>query len=167
MGKNAALVVAIIVAVAALVLALRAHYALHVHKARYRWGDHDLELARKDSLSRSHLTVTGKVQEHLASLFPGFCAEFNARDARFLGSPVDFVVFDGLDAGEVSRVVFVEVKTGRSGLSQRERLVREAVEAGRVEWRLLRLPGEAALGSQPRDPPLLDGRARGALEGEA
>jgi predicted Holliday junction resolvase-like endonuclease len=141
MGQSAVLLAAggALVALVALVLALRAHYALHAYKARYRWTDEDLDLARRDSLSRSHLTVSGKVQEHLAPLFPEFASEFNARDARFLGSPVDFVVFDGLDAGEVARVVFVEVKSGRSGLSARERLVREAVEAGRVEWRLLRL----------------------------
>jgi predicted Holliday junction resolvase-like endonuclease len=145
MGKSAAWVAAA-VALVALVVAVRAHYALHAYKALYRWTDQDLDLARKDSLSRSHLTVSGRVQEHLAPLFPGFVAEFNPRDARFLGSPVDFVVFDGLDAGEVGRVVFVEVKSGKGGLTSRERLVREAVEAGRVEWRLLRLAGEVGPG---------------------
>jgi len=159
MGKSAALVsVALAAAVVALVLALRAYYALHAYRARYRWSDEDLALARKDSLSRSHLTVSGKVQEHLAPLLPGFVDEFNPRDARFLGSPVDFVVFDGLDAGEVARVVFVEVKSGRSGLSARERLVREAVEAGRVEWRLLRVAGEAGPG--PPEQPVLPVGAR-------
>jgi predicted Holliday junction resolvase-like endonuclease len=44
------------------------------------------------------------------------------------------VVFDGLCEGHVKRVVFVEIKTGTSSLSGRERLVRAAVHAGRVEW---------------------------------
>jgi len=151
MGTTAVLVVGALFVLVGVALVMKAHYELRAHKARYRWTDEDLETARKDSLSRSHLTVSGKVQEHLAPLFPGFCAEFNPRDARFLGSPVDFVVFDGLDAGDVARVVFVEVKTGRSALSPRERRVREAVEAGRVEWRLLRLGAEAAgaIGPQP------------------
>ena len=57
-------------------------------------------------------------------------------DARFLGSPVDFVVFAGLrETDEVSEIVFVEVKTGRSKLSRREQSVRQAVEEGRVSWR--------------------------------
>jgi predicted Holliday junction resolvase-like endonuclease len=38
----------------------------------------------------------------------------------------------------VRRVVFVEVKTRGAKLSPRERLVREAIEAGRVEWLELR-----------------------------
>ena len=54
-----------------------------------------------------------EVQEHLAPLFPAFLSQFNPKDARFLGTPLDFIVFDGLDEGEVRRVVFVEVKTGR------------------------------------------------------
>jgi hypothetical protein len=65
---------------------------------------------------------------------------FNPRDARFLGSPIDFIVFNGLDDGEECReVVLVEVKTGTSPLSKRERQVRDAVEAGRVSYRLIRL----------------------------
>ena len=63
---------------------------------------------------------------------PGF--PLNPREARFLGSPVDFVVFDGLETGTVRQVVFVEVKTGGAGLSERERLVRDAVRGRRVDW---------------------------------
>ena len=50
------------------------------------------------------------------------------------------LVFDGMDAGEYQRVVFVEVKTGKASLSTRERGVRDAIEAGHVEYQLLRLP---------------------------
>ena len=140
------LVLAVAVAVLAWVVAVRARLELRVHRAQYRHTPDDLLAARRDSLARSHAVVTGKVSEHLSPLFPAFAEQFEARDARFLGSPVDFVVFDGLDRGEVERVVFVEVKTGGSALSSRERRVRDAVEAGRVEWQVLRLPGPVAGG---------------------
>jgi predicted Holliday junction resolvase-like endonuclease len=87
---------------------------------------------RRDAVLRSEAVTTGKISEQLLPFFPEF--RFNPRDARFLGAPVDFVVFDGLAEGAVRRVVFVEVKTGGGRLSARERLVREAVEAGRVGW---------------------------------
>jgi predicted Holliday junction resolvase-like endonuclease len=74
--------------------------------------------------------VSGKVQEHLAPLFPACLSQFNPKDARFLGTPLDFVVFDGLDEGEVRRIVFVEVMTGRAGLLSREGRCREVIEAG-------------------------------------
>jgi len=53
-------------------------------------------------------------------------------------------VFDGLsedDSTEVRQVVFVEVKTGKTSLSKRERRVRDAIVAGRVSYQSLRLPG--------------------------
>jgi predicted Holliday junction resolvase-like endonuclease len=64
---------------------------------------------------------------------------FVARDARFLGSPVDFVVFDGLSESAVRRVVFVEVKTGDARVSVREQGIRDAVNRGAVEWMELRV----------------------------
>jgi predicted Holliday junction resolvase-like endonuclease len=87
---------------------------------------------RRRFIRQSRAVTTGKVIEQLAPHLPGF--PLNPRDARFLGSPVDFVVFDGLEEGAVRRVVFVEVKTGGAALSGRERLVREAVRERRVEW---------------------------------
>lgn len=88
---------------------------------------------REDTLRRSQSVIAGKATEHLAPLLPGF--EFDPRDARFLGSPIDFIVFDGLSEGEIQEIVFIEVKTGPwAALSTRERLVRDAVEAGRVRF---------------------------------
>ncbi|MGE0442893.1 MAG: Holliday junction resolvase-like protein [Gemmatimonadales bacterium] len=104
------------------------------------WRATAVRRIRQDAIRRSQAVLAGQVHEQLVPHLPGF--EFNPRDARFLGSPVDFVVFDGLAAGEVTRVVFLEIKTGRSRLSRREQQVREAVRSRRVEWRELRLePG--------------------------
>jgi predicted Holliday junction resolvase-like endonuclease len=90
---------------------------------------------RGDAVQRSLAVTAGKVHEQLIPYLPGF--SFNPKDARFLGSPVDFVVFDGLAEGNVRRVVFLEVKTGSSALSQRERQVRNVIDAREVEWELL------------------------------
>lgn len=141
----AALALLAVVVLVAAVVVVRARTELRWYRQDHPYGEADVVAARADSLARSQSVVRGKVKEHLAPLLPEFAAEFEGRDARFLGSPVDFVVFDGLDEGEVRRVVFVEVKTGTSGLSRRERLVRDAVEDGRVEWRVLRLDGDSAV----------------------
>jgi predicted Holliday junction resolvase-like endonuclease len=92
---------------------------------------------RADAVARSLAVTVGKVSEQLVPYLPGF--SYNPKDARFLGSPVDFVVFDGLDAGAVRRVVFLEVKTGAAALSVRERQVRDAIESGRIAWDELRV----------------------------
>jgi predicted Holliday junction resolvase-like endonuclease len=54
---------------------------------------------------------------------------------------VDLVVFDGLAEERLRRVVLVEVKAGNAGLTSHERLIRDAVRDGRVEWLELRLRG--------------------------
>src|SRR2546429_9143383 len=103
-------------------------------KARYTAG------IRKNAVERSLAVTAGKVHEQLIPYLPEF--GFNPKDARFLGSPVDLVVFDGLADGAVRRVVFLEVKTGSSGgapLNARERQVRDVIEARQVAWAELRL----------------------------
>jgi predicted Holliday junction resolvase-like endonuclease len=125
-----AVTLALALAIAGLLLALAATLAFLRWKARYT------EQIRADAIRQSRAVTTGKVAEQLVPHFPHF--PFNPREARFLGSPVDYVVFQGLEEGEVRSIVFVEVKTGAAGLSGRERLVREAVRLRRVEWLELR-----------------------------
>ncbi len=92
---------------------------------------------RENAVQRSLAVTAGKVHEQLVPYLPEF--GFNPKDARFLGSPVDLIVFDGLAAGEVRRVVFLEVKTGGAALTARERQVRAVIEAREVAWAELRL----------------------------
>jgi predicted Holliday junction resolvase-like endonuclease len=87
---------------------------------------------RKDAIDKSQSVTMGKMTEHMVPYLPGF--GFNPTDARFIGSPIDLVVFDGLSDGDVKKIVFVEIKTGVSTLSTRERIVRDAVIAGKIEW---------------------------------
>ncbi len=87
---------------------------------------------RKDAIDKSQSVTLGKMTEHLVPYLPGFA--FNPRDVRFIGSPIDLIVFDGLSEGDVRKVVFIEIKTGVSTLSTRERIVRDAVCAGKIEW---------------------------------
>lgn len=96
------------------------------------WRSRYLKKIRQDSVKQSQAVISGKVYEQLLPYLPEF--PFNPKDVRFLGSPVDLVVFDGLDRGMLERVVFVEVKTGQAQLTPRERQVREVVRAGKVEW---------------------------------
>jgi predicted Holliday junction resolvase-like endonuclease len=91
---------------------------------------------RADAVQRSRAVTVGNFTQHIVPYLPEF--DFDPRDVRFLGSPIDFVVFDGLAEGMVKRIVLVEVKTGGSVLSARERSVRAAARAGRIEWREFR-----------------------------
>jgi predicted Holliday junction resolvase-like endonuclease len=102
------------------------------------WAMAEEERIRKDAVVKSEAVIRGKISEHLAPYFPAF--SYDARDARFLGTPVDFVVFQGLSSGSLEQIVFVEVKTGKRGsLSSREQQVRECVGKKRVAYEVLHL----------------------------
>lgn len=99
------------------------------------WKHEQEKLIRQDAVMRSQAVTLGKVTEHLVPYLPNF--DYNPKDVRFIGSPVDFVIFDGLndeEENQIRNVVFVEIKTGVSALSRRERLVRDAIRDGRVRW---------------------------------
>jgi predicted Holliday junction resolvase-like endonuclease len=95
-----------------------------------------LRQARSNAIQQSRAVTRGQMYEQFVPHLPDF--DFNPKDARFLGQPVDFVVFDGLDEGDLRRIVFVEVKTGESKLTTRERSIRDAIREGRIAWREVR-----------------------------
>src|SRR5262245_28234699 len=95
---------------------------------------------RQDAIDRSRSVIIGKVTEHLTPWLPSF--PFNPKDARFIGSPIDMIIFDGADEEELRRIVFLEIKTNASGLSGRQRRIRDVIKAGKVEWQELRIPTE-------------------------
>jgi len=98
------------------------------------------ELAiRADAIRRSQSVIMGKVTEHIVPYMPDF--PFNAKDVRFVGTPIDLIVFDGLYDDDLQRIIFVEVKTGPSAsLSKREREIRSAIRAGKVEFLEIKVP---------------------------
>lgn len=100
------------------------------------WRMQEGERIRRDAIRRSREVIHGKVTEHLIPYFPAF--SWNPSDARFLGSPIDFVVFDGLSENDVKEIIFIEVKSGnRKVLSSRERSVARCVESGKVSFQIL------------------------------
>jgi predicted Holliday junction resolvase-like endonuclease len=105
-------------------------------------ADHDRRLrqARDESVRLSRSALLGNAVEQIVPIAPAFCDRFSPSDARFLGSPVDYVIFDGLHRGRVDRVVFLEVKSGtRASLNRNEREVRRAIDEQRVEFEILAL----------------------------
>lgn len=127
-------------------LAVRAQIA--AIEARYRselerWKLEAAKDIRKDSVNRSRFTLKGKIAEQMAPMLPAF--EHQPADARFIGSPVDYVIFDGLsgvadEKGSAIRIVFMDVKHGGAGLTRTQQVIKKAVEEGRVSWETLRVP---------------------------
>ena len=111
-------------------------------RLKLRWRD-DLKAACDRSVNLSRSTLKGQIGEQLAPLLPGFC--YAASDARFLGDPIDYVVFNGYtelkdgSGSEELEVVILDIKQGRSRLSPTQRAVAAAVRAGRVRFEVVRI----------------------------
>ena len=94
---------------------------------------------RSDAVKRSRAVIGGQFAEQLAPFLPDFPC--NPGDAYFLGKPVDYVAFPGSAENlPVEEVLFIEIKSGTSSLSEREKQIRAAVQKGNVRYVEYRIP---------------------------
>jgi len=105
-----------------------------------RWQT-EIEKARKEAITQSRAVLGGKFVEQLAPYLPEF--KYDPTEARFIGSPIDLIVFPGLATGNPQEIVIIEVKTGKSShLTPEERKIRQLIEDGMVRWELIQQPSE-------------------------
>ena len=103
-----------------------------------------IQAARQDSTDRSRAVLKGRMAEQVAPMLPGF--DYWPADARFLGSPIDYVIFDGysrvrdkITNGDGLEVVILDIKRGKARLSHSQRQIARAVEEGRVRFEIVRI----------------------------
>lgn len=95
-----------------------------------------LKASRKDAIMQSRAVLGGQFTEQLIPYLPDF--KYDPTEARFIGSPIDFLVFPGLSGDRPTEIVFLEIKTGKTGrLTDREKKIRELVVEGKVRWELI------------------------------
>lgn len=95
---------------------------------------------RQDAIMKSRAVLGGHFSENLAPFLPNF--PFLPNECRFIGKPIDFIVFKGMDEKQIEEVVFVEVKSGKASLSQQEKNLKETIKNKRVRWEEYRIPEE-------------------------
>jgi len=83
------------------------------------------------SQKKSSEVRLGHIAETLAPFLDQF--EFEPEECCFLGKPIDYVSF-----GE-EEITFIEVKSGQSQLSTKQRKIRDQVKAGKVSWKEVRI----------------------------
>ena len=99
-----------------------------------RWIQEKEKQIRLDAIKRSRATLGGKFGEQLAPYLPDFA--YDPTEVRFIGSPIDFIVFPGLSQDDPREIVLLEVKSRGSKLSKREKRIRELVREKRIRWEL-------------------------------
>lgn len=105
--------------------------------ARKRF-EKDLPVIRQEAIEKSRQVLAGQFSEQLAPYLPDF--PYKPTEARFVGKPIDFIVFKGLDEKATEEIIFVEVKSGKAKTSPTEKKLKETVEAKKVRWEEYRIP---------------------------
>ena len=100
--------------------------------------------AQERSVNTSRAVLKGKMAEQFAPILPEF--RYLPSDAKFLGDPVDYVVFDGYTdfrdgdgTAEDIEVILLDIKSGGARLSKGQQAIAQAVQAGRVRFETLRI----------------------------
>ncbi len=135
----------LITAIVYIALRMRLRHRISQVEAEFRalWAEQESSV-RKDAAQRSRHVLKGKIAEHMVPLFVDIFP-FEPSDARFIGAPIDYLIFDGYTAAKDLKsddpitVVLADIKTGNASLNRTERMIKEAVEAGRVRWETIRV----------------------------
>jgi predicted Holliday junction resolvase-like endonuclease len=134
---DAAITLLILVLLLGIAIAYYIGYKIGAFRRDRFWAG-EISLHRKDAIKKSRAVLGGQFSEQVAPFLPDF--PFSPTECRFLGRPVDFLVFKGADEKDINEVVFVEVKSGKSKLSSSEKKLRETIEKKRVRWQEYHVP---------------------------
>ena len=111
-----------------------------------KWQESELQLwqvekerVQREAIAQSRAVLGGKFTEQLAPYLPEF--KYDPTEARFIGSPIDLIVFPGLASGDPQEIVIMEIKSGKSRqLTPQQRKIRQLIEDGMVRWELIEKP---------------------------
>ncbi|MCX6710891.1 MAG: hypothetical protein NTZ02_02265 [Candidatus Woesearchaeota archaeon] len=103
------------------------------------WKLNRLPMVVKERLKTSRAVLGGQFSEQLAPYLPDF--KYSPTECRFMGKPIDFIVFKGMDNDSIEQVIFVEVKSGKGkSLNRREKTLKDAIESKKVSWEKYEIP---------------------------
>jgi len=100
-------------------------YKLGMYKKEVEWKD-KLQKLRLDIADKQRAGIKGKVTEMFAPYLKDF--PYKASECKFLGDPIDYVVFEGLDERDIKGIHFLDVKADSSELKKHQRQIRDIIE---------------------------------------
>ncbi len=95
---------------------------------------------RREIADKQRAGIKGKLSEVFAPFLEGF--PFKASECKFIGDPIDYLVFEGLDDRDVKGVHLVEVKSGSAKLSKHQKQIKDVIDelnSGKVTFREFRV----------------------------
>lgn len=97
----------------------------------------DHKKIRSEAVRGSRGAITGEIYEKILPSLPNF--PYAPKDMVFVGKGVDYIIFDGLNEGNLREVIFLELKSGKSRLNANEKKIQSALAARRVRFAEMRI----------------------------
>ncbi len=103
------------------------------------------EIKKQKGRAASAHTTKGQILEKWCPFLehPEIDPDWEAKNWAFMGQPIDYIIFDWRQNKEINvadgRVIMLDVKSGKSQLTTKQRRIRDLIQAGKVEWRTIRL----------------------------
>ena len=97
-----------------------------------KWKTKEEKAIREDAYQRSRAVSFGKTIEHYVPFMEDF--PINPGDVRFFGNPIDYIAFTDMGSKKKCAIHFVEVKSGKSQLNNRQKNIKNAILEGKVHW---------------------------------
>lgn len=114
----------ILLAISAIILTYLS-YKIGQYKKELQWQRKLLSL-RRDIADKQRAGIKGKLAETFAPFLPGF--PFKPSECKFIGDPIDYLVFEGLDEKNIKGVHLVEVKDSNSKLSKHQKQIKDLLD---------------------------------------
>lgn len=89
--------------------------------------DKELLLSQK----KSSEVRLGQISEQLAPMLEGF--KYDPKKAHFIGNPIDYIIF------EEDEIVILEVKSGESRMTKKQRDIRDMINNGKVRFETMQI----------------------------
>jgi len=99
--------------------------------------DRRIKDERRHAIKQSKAVNLWHISEQIAPLLPEF--PYHIKDMVFIGKWFDYLVLDWLSDGDLRKIVFVEIKTGRSSQNRNERMIQSIIHSKQVSYELIKI----------------------------
>lgn len=112
--------------------------------------DYRIKKERESAINASRRVLKGQLAELMFPWIQQNLTGYALGDMLFIGKLVDYIIVDGYteakdEDGDIRKVIFIDIKTGNAKLTKHQEKLKEAIEAGRVEWKTITITDNGKL----------------------
>ncbi len=96
-----------------------------------------VKIERRDAIKQSKAVSLWHISEQLAPVMPNF--PYQIKDMVFIGKGFDYLILDWLSEGNLRKIVFLEIKSGRSMQNANERKIQQVINTKLVSYEVMRI----------------------------